>query len=251
MRIFTVSDLHVDYAENLRWVSEISRWDYRSDVLLCAGDISQNMSHLGHVFESLRARFSEVLYVPGNHELWLTDRLHKNSVDRFHGILEMAAGCGVRVEPLTLEGVSLVPLFAWYDFSFGNPSDHLRELWVDFKACQWPESFDAPRIAEHFLAMNRVHLRPHAQPVISFSHFVPRRDLLPGEGWKRSFLSPVLGSVEIEKQIRQIGSTMHVYGHFHVNGRHERDDVTYINNAFGYPQEKNSTAKQLACIFEV
>jgi hypothetical protein len=27
--------------------------------------------------------------------------------------------------------------------------------------------------------------------------------------------------------------------------------VTYINNAFGYPQEKNSTAKQLACIFEV
>jgi len=250
MRVFAVSDLHVDYAENLRWVSQISQQDYRSDILLCAGDISQNLTSLGRVLESLRACFREVLYVPGNHELWLTDGHLENSFERFHHILTMAAGCGVRVEPLTLNGISLVPLFAWYDFSFGEPSDHLRNAWVDFRACRWPQEFDAPRIAEYFLSLNHAHLKTYAQPVISFSHFVPRGDLLPGPLWKRSFLRPVLGSEEIEKQIRRIDSRLHVYGHFHVNARQERDRVTYINNAFGYPDERHITAKQLICIFE-
>ena len=250
MRVFAVSDLHVDYQQNRRWVSQISQWDYRNDILLCAGDISQNMTYLGQVLESLRARFREVFYVPGNHELWVTDRYHENSLERFHRVLDMAIGCGVRVEPRSVEGISVVPLFAWYDFSFGEPSDHLRQAWVDFRACQWPENFDAPSIARYFLALNQTHLRAYPQPVISLSHFVPRRDLLPGSEWGCSFLRPVLGTEEIEKQIRQIGSTMHVYGHYHVNGRYQRDQVTYINNAFGYPQETHITAKQLKCIFE-
>jgi predicted phosphodiesterase len=250
MRVFAVSDLHVDYAENLRWVSQISRQDYRGDILLCAGDVSQKLTSLGRVLESLRACFREVLYVPGNHELWLTEQGHENSLERFHRVLQIAAECGVRVQPLTLEGISLVPLFAWYDFTFGEPSEHLRHAWVDFRACRWPKDFEAPQVTEYFLALNQTHLRSYDQPVISFSHFVPRSDLLPGPTWKRAFLRPVLGSEEIEKQIRQIDSRMHVYGHYHVNARQERDRVTYINNAFGYPEERHIAAKQLACIFE-
>lgn len=250
MRVFAVSDLHVDYSENQRWISQISRQDYRSDILLCAGDISQNMGNVRQALEILRACFREVLYVPGNHELWITDERHQDSIERFHRVLRIAEECGVRVEPLTLGGVSLVPLFGWYDFSFGEPSDYLRQAWVDFRACKWPEEFDAQRITGYFLGLNETHLKRYPQPVISFSHFVPRRDLLPGPEWGRAFLRPVLGSEQIEAQIRQIGSTMHVYGHFHVNGRHQRDQVAYINNAFGYPNEGYITAKELMCIFE-
>jgi hypothetical protein len=35
-----------------------------------------------------------------------------------------------------------------------------------------------------------------------------------------------------------------------VNRRHEHENVTYINNAYGYPSEKGITAKALVCIFE-
>jgi Icc-related predicted phosphoesterase len=250
MRVFAVSDLHVDYPENDRWVSQISLWDHQSDVLLCPGDISQNMPFVVRTLERLRRCFREVVYVPGNHELWVTDGRHSDSIARFHDIMALAADCGVHTGPLVLGGLALVPLFAWYDFSFGRPSQHLLDAWVDFHACRWPGNMDAPAVAEYFSALNRPNVRAYDQPVISFSHFVPRRELLPRPESSRAFLSPVLGSEAIDAQVRQLGSMMHVYGHYHVNRRHEHESVTYINNAYGYPSEKGITAKALVCIFE-
>jgi predicted phosphodiesterase len=52
----------------------------------------------------------------------------------------------------------------------------------------------------------------------------------------------------LDTQLRQLGSTLHIYGHSHVNRRIDIDGITYINNAFGYPQETRITAKQLLCI---
>ena len=48
--------------------------------------------------------------------------------------------------------------------------------------------------------------------VITFSHFLPRIDLMP------SFIShkhmfPVLRTALLDKQIRKLLSTLHVYGH--------------------------------------
>jgi hypothetical protein len=44
---------------------------------------------------------------------------------------------------------------------------------------------------------------------------------------------------------------MHVYGHSHVNRNVEVDEVTYLNNAFGYPSESVLTSKRLVCIREM
>jgi hypothetical protein len=49
----------------------------------------------------------------------------------------------------------------------------------------------------------------------------------------------------LEKQLRQLGSCIHVYGHSHVNRHVIIDEVTYINNAFGYPAEAHFTARRL------
>ena len=40
MRVLAVSDIHVDYEENLAWVRSLSSGVYRRDVLLVAGDVS-------------------------------------------------------------------------------------------------------------------------------------------------------------------------------------------------------------------
>jgi len=62
-------------------------------------------------------------------------------------------------------------------------------------------------------------------------------------------LYPVLGSALIDKQIRQLRSKIHVYGHSHMNRNVDIDGVTYINNAFGYPDEVRITTKKLLCIY--
>ncbi len=248
MRVFTVSDLHVDYEENDRWVSQISQSDYTGDVLLCPGDISHHISSVRRTLERLRRCFREVVYVPGNHELWLQKRENTDSIVRFNDVLAVAADCGVYTQPLLTGGLALVPLFAWYDFSFGSPSSHLRSAWVDFHACSWPGAMEAPEVAEYFRSLNHPAIRTYDEPVISFSHFVPREELLPRPESSRAFLRPVLGSEAIDTQLRQLGSRMHIYGHYHVNGRREFDGVTYINNSFGYPTETYITAKELVCV---
>lgn len=41
-----------------------------------------------------------------------------------------------------------------------------------------------------------------------------------------------------------------VYGHSHINRQVFKDNTMYINNAFGYPDETQITAKELKCVFE-
>ena len=63
-------------------------------------------------------------------------------------------------------------------------------------------------------------------------------------------LYPVLGTTLLEKQIRRLGSNIHIYGHTHVNANVVKDNIRYINNAFGYPYEHHIAAKEMLCVWE-
>ena len=104
-------------------------------------------------------------------------------------------------------------------------------------------------VASRFMTMNLPLTRPANNIVISFSHFLPRIDVMPHYiPVRHRLVYPVLGSDGLEQQIRLLRSDIHVYGHSHVNRRIEIDGITYINNAFGYPSETRLAAKQLLCI---
>jgi len=68
--VFVVSDLHTDYAENLKWVECLSNVKRRKDVLLVAGDVAETYSTFVVTMSLLKERFEHVFYVPGNHDLW-------------------------------------------------------------------------------------------------------------------------------------------------------------------------------------
>ena len=63
-RIFAISDIHVDIPENLRLVNSWSDVDFKNDVLILAGDVTDNLSLLKTVLTSLTQKFSKVCYVP-------------------------------------------------------------------------------------------------------------------------------------------------------------------------------------------
>jgi predicted phosphodiesterase len=67
---------------------------------------------------------------------------------------------------------------------------------------------------------------------------------------RKRLVFPVLGTSLLEKQIREIGSDMHIYGHSHVNRQAMLDGITYVNNAFGYPHESRITSKKLLCVYD-
>lgn len=252
MRVYAVSDIHVDFNENRQWLMNLSAQDYRDDILILAGDISDVTPFLLQTFDALKLRFREVLFVPGNHDLWTYRNNTSDSLAYFSLIQRAVHEHGILMEPYTNGPLTIIPLFGWYDYSFGLPSDELSFMWMDYTACVWPEHFDEMAITRHFISMNEGCCALTNERVITFSHFMPRIDLMPSIiPVKKRVLYPVLGTSLLEEQIRRIGPEIHVYGHTHVNRCVIKNGILYINNAFGYPRETSITRKKLLCVMEL
>src|SRR6185437_7574103 len=252
MRFYAISDLHVDYESNANWISKLSSFDYRSDVLLVPGDITHNLTKLSQTLEALTARFQRVLFVAGNHELWVAcERSPLSSVQKFEQVRRVVIESGSSMEPFTANDVTVVPLLSWYDYSFGQPTPRLREVWSDFHACRLPAFADAPDVAAWFSTLNDTLVTPKSRTVISLSHFLPRQELIPvSSSGKRSYLAPVLGCASLDERIRALRSSIHIYGHSHVRRHLRTKDVMYLNNPLGYPDEHWLTSSRLVCVHE-
>lgn len=142
MRVFATSDLHVDYEQNAKWVVALSRHDFRNDILVLAGDISDSLDAVATTLTALADRFRKVLYVPGNHELWVVrDPKLKSSSEKLREVFAIAENCGASTRPFQSPKLSIIPLLGWYDYSFGEPCSDLTAIWMDFRNCRWPPHF--------------------------------------------------------------------------------------------------------------
>lgn len=252
-RVFAVSDVHVDYEVNAQWIRGLSMLDYRDDILILAGDVTHRPARLAACLEALAMRFAQVLFVPGNHDLWvLGEAPARTSLDKFADVAALVTRSGASMHPYWHGHVLIAPLFGWYDYSFGEPGEDLYRMWMDYHACRWPPGFLPEDAAVHFTRLNREISAHGAAKIITFSHFLPRLDLVPSfVPGRHRLLDPVLGSTRLEQQLRQLGSSLHVYGHSHINRRVRLDGVTYVNNALGYPGEERIARRQLLCIDEL
>ena len=64
MRIFAVSDLHTDFAENRRRLRQISSTSYLQDVLVVAGDIADDLRIIDWTLRKLRSQFGHSVLCP-------------------------------------------------------------------------------------------------------------------------------------------------------------------------------------------
>lgn len=75
MRVWAVSDIHTDYAQNLQWVEELvtgssggaAAEGFKQDALIVAGDVSDDLATLEKTLQLLADAFAHVFFVPGNH----------------------------------------------------------------------------------------------------------------------------------------------------------------------------------------
>jgi hypothetical protein len=255
MRVYAISDVHTDYRDNLQLLTRVAR--YPDDALILAGDVSDRLSILRQTFSVLLERFRYVFYVPGNHEMWIRGGEYEDSLQKFHGILELCASLGVRTRPECVQDVSIVPLFSWYtrpeegsDSLFRDRSvdEIAKSAWTDDYLVKWPPGF---RPAQFFHDLNEPRVSAsYGTTHISFSHFMPRADLMfatpdepsprqPDPLGRRFNFSRVAGSTLIEEQIRKLDSRVHVYGHQHRNRCRHYEGIWYVSNCLGYLEERD------------
>ncbi|KAF3438422.1 hypothetical protein FNV43_RR21184 [Rhamnella rubrinervis] len=262
LRVFVLSDLHTDYAENLKWVKCLSTVRYKNDVLLVAGDVAETYNNFFSTMSLLKDRFEHVFYVPGNHDLWCRseEEDYPDSVEKLHNLLDACRTLGVETNPMIIDDLGIIPLFSWYHESFDRemniPNLRIPSLEMackDFHACKWPGELSNGDVslALYFDALNEINqnaikeIKKTCTQIITFSHFVPRLELCPE---KRMLFYPklpkIIGSDFLEILIRSIhgvkgsGSACHVFGHTHFCWDAVIDGIRYVQAPLAYPRER-------------
>lgn len=125
-RLLAVSDLHTGMADNREIVAGIRPASDR-DWLLVAGDVAEISTEIESTMKALAARFSTVVWAPGNHELWTVphDPVRLRGEERYRHLVELMRGLGVVTpeDPYPVwegpeENLTIAPLFVHYDYSF-------------------------------------------------------------------------------------------------------------------------------------
>eukprot|EP01119_Soliformovum_irregulare_P019011 TRINITY_DN593_c0_g1_i2.p1 TRINITY_DN593_c0_g1~~TRINITY_DN593_c0_g1_i2.p1 ORF type:complete len:291 (+),score=59.27 TRINITY_DN593_c0_g1_i2:1-873(+) len=256
MRVFCVSDIHTNYPDNWSWCQSISSQKYVNDVIIVAGDVSHEFGGIRNTLKCLKDKFLEVFFVPGNHDLWLVNKSEgfRDSIEKFAHLQSLCDELGVHTSPQKLANkVWIVPMHSWYEESFDNEPDSdqhpiPKKNWNDYNYCKWNDSTstDSER-CRFFHKLNedsiaRVTEEHKANPntkIITFSHYLPRRECLPPRSklWI-PYLPKVVGSPHLEEQLRRLRPNIHVYGHTHINMSVNLDDTLYIQRALMYPSER-------------
>ena len=81
MKLLATSDLHVSYQDNRQVTDAIVSAD-QEDWLIIAGDVGEKFTDVEWTLRTLRPRFGQVVWTPGNHELWTIDMAARRVVSR-------------------------------------------------------------------------------------------------------------------------------------------------------------------------
>ena len=248
-RVFAVSDVHYDHPGAKEWGQNLSKTAYKNDAIILAGDIGDTYTAVRLALRAFKAAFRRVFYVPGNHDMWIRPKgqhsdepgMFADSVQKLLSLWQMCDELDVDVGPARLSPrCTVVPLDSWYSFTFDHHDPRPGSTLFD-KFCKWPMHYDhtwdfmcglnEPRLAilqEAGAAGGNGADKPD---VITFSHFLPRKELpLPGV----HEMAKASGCLKIEDQLRKAGSKLHIFGHTHINTQHEYSGVVYMQNAMGY-----------------
>lgn len=263
--LVAISDIHIDVPENFEWLERLCREDHQEEVLILGGDVAAGRARLETGLSMLAAAYSRVFFVPGNHDLWVQGEEEDDSWQQWQFLQRLCSDLGVETEPGQLSkgpgkrSVLIVPLLSWY----AGPEDATASLflpkpgedselsmWMDRVRIRWPEGMKNP--AEFWLSQNDLSVGVKSSgTVVSFSHFLPRQELIfttdeersqfgfqGGDRAPRFNFSRVAGSSGIEEQIRTIGSSIHIHGHQHRNRNRMIAGVRYLSHCLGYPSER-------------
>ena len=199
MGVFAISDLHVDYRENLQWVNALSDRDYQGNALILAGDISHKLSRVQGVFETLMRKFARVFFVPGNHDLWVRNYEEGHSLDKLNRLVILCEQCGVETRDARVGDHWVAPLYSWYRLPEQGPDslyvpkpgdDATLRVWSDNLFAKFP--IPAENVTDYFLNLNKPPPPSvdASMTVITFSHFLPRRDLIFSDPSERKRIAP-------------------------------------------------------------
>jgi len=253
--LLAVSDLHVEHSENRRLVESL-RPRADGDWLIVAGDVADDVAAVDWALGLLAERFTQVVWVPGNHELlaWPGDELRGQR--RYERLVELCRSRGVATpeDPyLVWHGrggpATIVPLFLLYDYSFGGSlartkAAALRRAHAAGVVCvdehlldpdPYPsrEAWCAARVARSEQQLAAVD---GSMPTVLVNHFPLIRE--PTFLLRHREFAQWCGTERTADWHRRYRAKTVVYGHLHIPRTSYHDGVRFEEVSVGYPRER-------------
>jgi len=263
-RLVAVSDLHVSYPENRKIVEGIKPAS-PGDWLIVAGDVGDRLEEIEWALGLLAERFKQVIWAPGNHELWSRDDDAVRGVARYEQLIALCRRLGVLTpeDPYAVwEGqggpVRVAPLFVLYDYSFRPPGCSTKEEGLAYAyktgvVCTderflhpdpYPsrEAWCADRVR---LTLERLEECDPAVPLVLVNHYPLVRDPT-NVLWYPEF-AQWCGTERTADWHTRYRTAAVVYGHLHIPRTTWYDGVRFEEVSLGYPREwsRRDAAPQL------
>ncbi|GAA4855645.1 metallophosphoesterase [Actinomycetospora corticicola] len=254
-RLLATSDLHVNRTDNQALVRDLHPSD-PGDWLIVAGDVADKVADIRWALALLADRFEQVIWVPGNHDLWTPpgDDVQLVGPERYDHLVEVCRSLGV----LTPEdawpvfaGHLICPMFLLYDYSWRvrpdmaglSVEDALAvareagvvatdEFLMASRPYDGPAAWCAARLTE---TRRRLSERPADLPTVLVNHW-PLTEL-PLRVLRHPEFSLWCGTTETARWHVEHDAAAVVYGHLHVPRTTWEDGVRFEEVSVGYPRE--------------
>jgi hypothetical protein len=255
MKLFAISDLHVGFAENKDALQSMpARPD---DWLIVAGDVAETDDDVYEALALLRSRYAQVIWVPGNHELWTTTKGDLRGEYKYLRLVERCMSLGV-ITPEDAypvwEGEGgrhlVTPLFLLYDYSFADdgmsPDCAVRWATTAGVVCAdesflhsdpYPSRQDwCARRCRDTEARLEDARRQYPLPLVMVNHYPLKRELAhlplvpPFKIW--------CGTRRTEAWTSRFGARVAVSGHLHIRSTRFIEGTRFEEVSLGYPRRQ-------------
>jgi 3',5'-cyclic AMP phosphodiesterase CpdA len=228
--------------------------------LLVAGDVAEKTTDIEWTLRTLNDRFAKVIWVPGNHELWVlsTDPVQLRGEDRYQYLISMCRRLGVITpeDPFPVWNgpggpLVVVPLFLLYDYSFrpegmATKPEALAYAYETGVVCSdeavlHPDPYPTREAWCHArveATSRRLAALPPRARTILVSHFPLTRE--PTEVLRYPEFALWCGTELTGDWHLRFGAEVVVYGHLHIPRTGWQDGVRFEEVSFGSPRELES-----------
>jgi len=255
-RLVAVSDLHAAMAENRAVIEEL-RPEHPQDWLLVAGDVAEVVADFEATMTVLAARYSRVVWTPGNHELWTLarDPVQLRGEERYQHLVGICRRLGIDTpedpypEWVGPDGpVVVAPLFVLYDYSFHPPgTDSIEEglalahetgIVCTDEFLLHPDPYPTRQAwceARVVYTEKRLSELDPAAKTVLVSHFPLVRE--PTNVLRYPEFAQWCGTVRTADWHTRFRAAVAVYGHLHIPRTTHYDGVRFEEVSLGYPRE--------------
>ncbi|MNV31903.1 Calcineurin-like phosphoesterase [compost metagenome] len=234
--------------------------DEISEVLVVAGDLGHDNNQNFEFLKYVKQHYKYIIVVCGNHDFYLTTssdkyKYERNSLKRWKQMKELGMSLeGVHYlngEMITIDGVTFGGTGMWYDFSYGikrlgKSVTDMFDAWADGMNDQ-KYIHGVPRRPLDWFWSEKDNLEKviYDSDVI-VTHVGPDTSRVPLE----YELDALTGCYYFdgEEYLKNCQGKIWCYGHSHYNQSYMKKGCWLVNNALGYPNEKNTGTSKIVNI---